>query len=177
MADTNVSLDIGALPRHFTVLINANTSKKIYAYNVLDLVYRDIIFLAISHPAHNILTTLDRLEIRNNIHFIDAVSKRIGSKISVDGCEYLSTSDYNEVLKTIEKIVQSKGLQENVLFVDAMHHWLLQGDAETAMRFIDFLHKRLRVLRLNSIFLVDLEKLHPDVRKRLEKISDKVVSV
>lgn len=178
MADTNVSLDIEALPKHFTVLINANTSKKIYAYNVLDSVHMDVIFLALSHPAHNVIRTLDRLGVdANKLEFIDAITKRIDSKTSVDGCKYLYSRDYNEILKAIEKKTQSKGIQENVLFVDALHHLLLQDDSKTAMTFLDFFHKRLKVLRLNSIFLVDLERLNPDVRSKLESISDKTINL
>src|SRR3989344_8889502 len=136
MADRNVSLDIEALPKHFTVLINAGTSKKIYAYNVLDSVHRDVIFLALSHPAHNMIRTLDRLGVgTDKLEFIDAITKRIDSKTSVDGCEYLYSRDYNEVLKAIERKVQSKGIQDNVLFVDALHHLLLQDDSKTAMNF------------------------------------------
>ena len=178
MADRNVSLDIEALPKHFTVLINAGTSKKIYAYNVLDSVHRDVIFLALSHPAHNMIRTLDRLGVgTDKLEFIDAITKRIDSKTSVDGCEYLYSRDYNEVLKAIERKVQSKGIQDNVLFVDALHHLLLQDDSKTAMNFLDFFHKRLKVLRLNSIFLVDLEKLRPDVRRKIEAISDKTITL
>jgi len=178
MADTNVSLDIEALPKHFTVLINAGTSKKIYAYNVLDSVHRDVIFLALSHPAHNMIRTLDRLGVdTNNLQFIDAITKRIDSKTSVDGCVYLHSRDYNEALKAIEKKVQGKGIQDNVLFVDALHHLLLQDDSKTAMNFLDFFRKRLKVLRLSSIFLVDLERLHPDVRSKLESISDKTINL
>lgn len=177
MADTNVSLDIAALPKQFTVLLNATTSKKIYAYSVLNSVPQDIIFLALSHPAHNLFTTLDRLAIRNNMHFIDTVSKRIDSSLHLQGCEYLYSSDYNDVLKAIEKQVQTTGMRENVLFVDALHHWLLQKDKSTALLFLDFLHKRLKLLRLSSIFLVDLEKLHSTVRKKVEEMSDRVITL
>ena len=153
-------------------------SEELFAAIRLDSVHRDVIFLALSHPAHNMIRTLERLGVdTNKLQFIDAITKRIGSKTSVDGCVYLHSRDYNEALKAIEKKVQGKGIQDNVLFVDALHHLLLQDDSKTAMNFLDFFHKRLKVLRLSSIFLVDLERLHPDVRSKLESISDKTINL
>lgn len=172
----NVSLDLEQLPKHFVVLVNTDMSKKVYAYDVLDNLHRDTIYVALTHPAHNVYKTLDRLGIdHSRIHFIDAVSKKIDAGLFLDGCEYLHNRDFNTVLTAIENTTIKKPIRDNVLVIDTLHHWLMQEDKNTAVRFIDFLNKRLKVLRLSSILFVDLERLHPKVREKLETISDKTI--
>ncbi len=172
-----VSLNIEQLPKHFVVLVHTDVSKKVYAYNVLDNLHRDILYVALSHPAHNVFRTLDRLGIdHSKIHFIDAVSKRIDAGLMLERCDYVHDRDFNTVLKAIEQAAIRKPSRENVVVIDALHHWLLHEDRATALRFVDFLQKRLKVLRLNSIFFVDLERLHPDIRKKVEAMSDRVIT-
>lgn len=172
----NVTSDLGHLPKQYVLLVHAPPAKKIYAYSLLEQIHNSIVLVAVSHPAHNIHKTLERLGITKNIHYIDVVSKRIGAGLFLEGCQYLPTADYATLLKAIEHANEQLPIKCGVVLIDSLHHLLLNEDRATALRFIDFLHQRLKVLRMSSILFADLDTLHPDVRGKLQQISDSVVA-
>ncbi len=172
------SRDLDGLPKHFVLLVNTGASNKIHSYYLLDDLQKYAIVLALSHPAHNIHNILGKIGVRREkVHYIDTISKRIQAGLALEGCHYMHESDLNSVMKAVAAVNDKLPMKENILFVDSLHHLFMQNDKDTILRFIDFMHRRLKLLRLNSIFVVDLSRLDNEVREKLERISDKILNI
>ena len=109
-------------------------------------------------------------------YFIDTISKRIDSKFKNDRTEYLYTNkDLGEIAHSIERVISKMPPGDKFIIIDSLHHLLMHHDEKTALEFLDFLNKRLRLLRLNRIYLTDYSKLKQIIKNKLLKISDRII--
>ena len=170
--------DLVNLPKDFTLVINTSNPKNhIYSYEILDWMHNSGICLLLNRTAYNLKSMLDNIGFNTNkLYFIDAVSKSIDSKFNLDKTDYLhSYKNLNLILSSIERLSAIPG--NRFIIIDSLNHLLMHHDKKTAMSFLDFLNKRLKLLNLNSIYLADFNKLNNEVKNKLSKMSDRIINL
>lgn len=170
--------DLVNLPKDFTLVVNiSDPHKHLYSYELIDWMPTEGICLLLNRTSYNLKNMLNILGFdTHKLYFIDTISKRIDSKFKTDKTEYLYTNkDLSEIAHSIERVISKMPPGDKFIIIDSLHNLLMHHDEKTAIEFIDFLNKRLRLLRLNRIYLTDYNKLKQNVKNKLLKISDRII--
>ena len=170
--------DLVNLPKDFTLVVNtSDPHKHLHSYELIDWLPTEGICLLLNRTSYNLKNMLNILGFdTHKLYFIDTISKRIDSKLKTDRTYYLHTNkDLNQISNSIEKVSSLMPSGDKFIIIDSLHNLLMHHDEKTSLNFLDFINQRLRLLRLNRIYLTDFNKLKPSIKNKLLKISDRII--
>ena len=146
------------LPAFYNVVINTN-SHSLEAYNVLDsFKFNPGIIVSLKRPVENLISHLKEngIELHEETHFIDGISKSINHNLKVKNCLYLSSpNDLNELASAVSKLAKRLPLSEKFLIFDSPQIALREKNAKSRLFFLNHLTNQLRDYNLRGIFLTN----------------------
>ena len=168
--------EVMELPNLFSIVINTDIDNHFKAYRVLDNLHTDGILVSFHRTAGNLKNMLLRHGYdADKLHFIDLVSKAIDAKKLTEKSDYLLTPKLlNEVGALIENIARNNVKNKFVIF-DSLHLLHLFHDEKTIINFVDFVHKRAKLLGMKTVFIANKERLSKGVKQKLNSIADRVI--
>lgn len=164
---------------HDGILTIATTSinNHLKAYDALNYLHTEGICLALNRTSYNLRNFIAHQGADpSKLFFIDAVSLSIQSPFKIQNCEYLAhAKDLAKLAATIEQVKTKLPPGDKFLIIDSFHDLAHQHNEKTLLDFMDFLGKRLRVLRMKTIIIADTYRLTKRLQKKLEELSDKTI--
>ncbi len=172
--------DLAGLPHDGILTINTKTVEShLPAYDILHSLHTDGMCLVVNRTSYNLRNMIAHRGINTDkLFFIDTVSRAIQSPFTIQNCEYLAhAKDLTKLAAAIENVKSKLPAGDKFLVIDSLHDLVYQHKEKTMLEFMDFLSKRLRLLRIKTIIIADKRRLGKNIKKKLEEISDKITTI
>ena len=113
----------------------------------------------------------------NNIHYIDILSKHIGSPLEHKNTVYLQKTSLSEIHDAIEDTMNKLGLGPKTLIISDFHSIIPHYGVLKTKRFIDYLSKRMEGKMTKTMVLVNQRSLPAEISKYLFTHSIETVEI
>ncbi len=149
-----------------------------YPYEILNYSSTPTVILPLRRTSTGMSYLLNQHGFNSSkVHFIDIVSKHIGSSLEHKKTKYLQQIDLNELHDAIEGYLTELGPSPKTIIIDDFHVLIPHhGDLKTR-RFLDKLHKKMEQNFTKTIVLADNTKLPKEVSKYLFTSAEHVVEI
>ncbi len=146
------------LPAFYNVVVNAD-SHHIDAYSVLESFrFQPGVIISLRRPADTLKHLLDEkgIELHEETHFVDGISKSINHTPKMRNCIYLSSPfALTEIHAAIAKLSNRLPLGERFLVFDSPQIALRNKNSKTHLLFLNYLTNQLRDHNFRGIFITN----------------------
>ena len=146
------------LPAFYNVVINAD-SHSLDSYHVLEsFKFQPGIIVSLKRPVENLISHLREkgIELHEETHFIDGISKSINNHQKVKNCVYLSSPDsLKELSSAIAKLANRLPLGERFLIFDSPQIALREKTTKSRLFFLNHITNQLRDYNLRGVFMTN----------------------
>ena len=172
------------LPAFYNVVINAD-SHSLDSYHVLEsFKFQPGIIVSLKRPVENLISHLREkgIELHEETHFIDGISKSINNHQKVKNCVYLSSPDslkeLTDIIKNhtnIKELEIKKGKLNVKLDIKLTKELELEGYARELTRFIQESRKKAGLkkqdkIKLNINSKYDLSKMKKEIMEKVNSL-------
>lgn len=159
-------------------MFKTNARNQFYPYEILNYDKHPIVILPLRRTSTGMQALLDQHGFASShVHYIDIISKHIGSSLEHKKTTYLQQVDLDDIHNAIEEKLSSLNPGPKTVIIDDFHTLIPHhGDLKTR-RFLDRLHNRMRQSFTKTIVLADNAKLPKEVSKYLFTSSDDVIEI
>jgi hypothetical protein len=112
-----------------------------------------------------------------NLHFIDIISKHIGSSLEHKKTKYLQEVKLNDIQEAIDAKMVELGPGPKTIVLEDFHILIPHHGDLNSRRFLDHLSKRMEYHFTKTIVLADNRKLPKEVSKFLFTRSEDVIEI
>lgn len=135
-------------------------------------------YVAVSKPYNHTVSLLKRKDINtDNIHFIDCLTKSLGSKVTkTKSCVFIeSPAHLTELGIALHDYFTSSGEKNRFLYIDSISSLLIHNSIDTVLKFVHYVTGKMRVFGFNGMLLSLHEEKDKKLVSHLSQFCDKVI--
>ena len=135
-------------------------------------------YVAISKPYNYTLNLLGNKGIKtDNIHFIDCLTKSLGSKaINAKNCVFVeSPAHLTELGIALHNYFTSSEQKNRFLYIDSISSLLIHNSIDAVLKFVHYVTGKMRVFGFNGMLLSLHEGTDKELIGQLSQFCDKVI--
>ncbi len=135
-------------------------------------------YVAISKPYNYTLNLLGNKGIKtDNIHFIDCLTKSLGSKaINAKNCVFVeSPAHLTELGIALHNYFTSSEQKNRFLYIDSISSLLIHNSIDAVLKFVHYVTGKMRVFGFNGMLLSLHEETDKKLIGQLSQFCDKVI--
>lgn len=137
------------------------------------------VYVSLNRPCSVLIETFKKNKINiDKIFFIDCITKAVGEAeetknvVFIDGPKHLTNLSI-----TIIEAIKTLPFKNKFLVLDALTTLLIYNSPEIVLGFLNSMSNKMRILKVNSIWLSAEKELDPKIESRLDQFIDKVVDL
>jgi len=135
-------------------------------------------YVAVSKPYNHTVRLLKSKDINTgNIHFIDCLTKSLGSKATkTKNCVFIeSPAHLTELGIALHDYFTSSGEKNRFLYIDSISSLLIHNSIDTVLKFVHYVTGKMRVFGFNGMLLSLHEEKDKKLVPHLSQFCDKVI--
>ena len=135
-------------------------------------------YVAVSKPYNHTISLLKHRDINtDNIHFIDCLTKSLGSKATkTKNCVFInSPAHLTELGIALHDYFTSSGEKNRFLYIDSISSLLIHNNIDTVLKFVHYVTGKMRVFGFNGMLLSLHEEKDKKLVSHLSQFCDKVI--
>src|SRR3989338_674643 len=135
-------------------------------------------YVTVSKPYNHTISLLKNMDINtDSIHFIDCLTKSLGSKtIKAKNCVFIeSPAHLTELGIALHDYFTSSGEKNRFLYIDSISSLLIHNSIDTVLKFVHYVTGKMRVFGFNGMLLSLHEEKDKKVISHLSQFCDKVI--
>ena len=115
----------------------------------------------------------------NNLLFIDAISKDVGAKLSLNqNVSYLGgPKNLTDISIEVERLVPKLSLDKKFLFLDSITTLAAYNSVQSVTKFSHFMTSKMRALNLSGIVISMEQNTHPEIYASLAQVCDRIIKL
>ena len=175
--------ELKGMPKNFIVgIIMPNNSYEDLNMNLLRYIINDKkssgAYVSISKPYNHTLSLLKKSGISsNNIHFIDCITKGLGTSLQGDSkCTLVNgPSNLTELGIVLHNFFISSKEKNRFLYIDSISSLCIHNSLDSVLKFMHFITAKMRVFELSGVMLSMHEETDQKIISNLSQFCDKIV--
>jgi len=135
-------------------------------------------YVAVSKPYNYTISLLKNRDINtDNIHFIDCLTKSLGSKVAkTKNCVFIeSPAHLTELGIALHDYFTSSGEKNRFLYIDSISSLLIHNSIDTVLKFVHYVTGKMRLFGFNGMLLSLHEEKDKKLVSHLSQFCDKVI--
>ena len=135
-------------------------------------------YVAVSKPYNHTVSLLKSKDINiGNIHFIDCLTKSLGSKdIKAKNCVFIeSPAHLTELGIALHDYFTSSGEKNRFLYIDSISSLLIHNSIDAVLKFVHYVTGKMRVFGFNGMLLALHGETDRKLIPQLSQFCDKVI--
>ena len=135
-------------------------------------------YVTVSKPYNHTISLLKNMDINtDNIHFIDCLTKSLGSKATnTKNCVFIkSPAHLTELGIALHDYFVSSGEKNRFLYIDSISSLLIHNSMNTVLKFVHYVTGKMRIFGFNGMLLSLHEEKDKKLVSHLSQFCDKVI--
>jgi len=149
-----------------------------YPYELLNYNPQPTLIVPLRRTAHGTQKLLDQHGFNiKNLHFVDIISKHIGSSLEHPNTKYLQKVKLSDIQEAIDEKMIELGPGPKTIVLEDFHVLIPHHGDLNSRRFLDYLSKKMDYHFAKTIVLTDNKRLPKEVSKFLFTRSEDVIEI
>ncbi len=167
--------DIAHNPKGFFTF-KTSPRAQFHPYELLNYTNQETIILQLKRTSEGMHKILNQHGFNTNkVHYIDIISKHVGSALENKNTTYLQKTDLTELVEKIEEKIKKLKPSPKNFFISDIHTLLINHGELKTKRFLDHLSNKLHQNFTKTIVLADHSRISKNIAKFLFNKSEKII--
>ncbi len=159
-------------------MFKTDSRKQFHPYEILNYTNNHTLIVPLKRTATGTHKLLDQHGYNlTNTHFIDMLSKHIGSGLEHKNTTHIQNISLKELAGEIERKIKDFGPGPKTLFIDDAHTLIPHHGVIKTLRFMDYISRSMASNFTKTIILANNKKLPKEISKFLFTRCDEVIEM